>query len=137
MNHHPIAAPLTMLLASFAMGCADPPPEAPGDWQSSQPVGAAHNTLSVDDAGGAKATLHILFVEQGDSRTGRFELEADWKYTGETSVEFDMSCLRTPFGECEDSDDFEMSCDFEQEGNELTCDGENNWQDYDFVWLRR
>jgi hypothetical protein len=124
-----------ILMCATLFGCSDESDSVVGNWQSKGVVYGQRNAMSVDDAGSGKATLYIMFVDQGQNVAGRFEFDATWRERAE-DFEFGMECTRTPFGTCEPADDFDMECILATEGADLNCTGSNNWSEYEFAWAR-
>lgn len=120
----------------LAVACAGDDPQVEGQWQSTAPVGAAHNALVVEPDGTGRATLHIVYIENRMNVTGRFEFDAPWEASSEARFVFDMRCRSTPSGACETGDSFQMTCDLDEAETTLTCVGDNNWREYEFRWSR-
>ena len=110
------------------------PEGLPGQWSSSETVAGQYNRLSVDAEGAVTTTLHILYQEDGQSLAGRFDFDGEWLQVDD-DYRFDLACERTPLGECDGNDDFEMECEFDGDDS-LICSGDSNWSEYVFRWAR-
>ncbi len=49
-----------------------------------------------------------------------------------------MSCRQSPYGDCEEDDNFRMLCDLEGDDTKLACTVEDNqrWKNYGFAWRK-
>ena len=125
-----------MVAAGILGGCGG---GVVGDWESVEPVIEERNKLSVAEPGTAEATIWIFRTVKGEQTAQSFIYEVEWKERREgESFSFDLTCQESPFGECEDEDDFEMDCDLADDDSQLSCDVDENprWEKYPFAWQK-
>ena len=123
------------LLTSCLAGCSGDP--VAGSWQG-QLVEDQYNSMEALDDGDGSAVLHVPFVDGGKFIVGAFVFDLRWEMTKDDSVEFEMNCESSPFGDgsCEIEDDFDMRCKVGDDEQTLSCRGSDNWEDYALDWNR-
>ena len=95
-----------------------------GDWESAERIGSERNELEIDDDLEGEAVIYAFF--EGDPVFVEFDVEVD---EDGGDYELDFECQ----GDCA-SLDFTLDCEFD--GDELECDGDGVWSEYEFVWRR-
>lgn len=126
-----------LAVALLASGCGGDSLEESleGEWSSVEPIDQSHNELALQEGGDGSATVYIFRTVDNKPQASPFSFELDWQEDGE-QVEVDMSCLQSPFGECEEEDDIRMDCDVQSDPLEMDCDADGRWRDYDFRWKK-
>jgi hypothetical protein len=131
-----IGVALGIAATTLVVGCGPP---VIGEWESSAPVQDQRNQLVVDDLNVAEATVWILRTVDGEPTAQSFEFDVEWEERREgTAYSFDMACAESPYGECDEEDDFRMLCDLENDDEALACEVDDNmrWEVYDFAWRK-
>lgn len=106
-----------------------------GEWSSVEPIDQSHNELALAEGGEGSATVYIFRTVDNKPQASPFTFEVAWEEAGE-DVEVDMTCIESPFGDCEEDDDVSMDCEVVTEPLEMECDAQGRWRDYDFRWKK-
>jgi hypothetical protein len=119
----------------FTVGCAgeDALPESlEGSWASVEAIDQAHNELLLEDGGDGSATVYIFRTVNNKPQASAFTFDVDWQERAD-EVDFELSCVESPFDECEAEDDISMDCTVSPD-MVMSCEADGRWRDYDFVW---
>jgi hypothetical protein len=121
-------------LSLALVGCG---PAVVGEWEADEAVKDQRNRLTVDDLNIADATIWIFRTVNGSQQAQSFNYDVEWDERREGSAySFDMTCKESPYGECDEEDDFRMFCDLEDDDAKLACSVDDNerWKAYPFSW---
>jgi hypothetical protein len=119
-----------------ATGCG---PAVVGDWESQEPIEDQHNQLVVEDGSTAESTVWIFRTVGGVQTAQSFRFEVEWKERRDgEAFEFDMKCDESPYGECDEEDNFKMDCDLQGDEDQLACEvgAPSRWEAYGFAWRK-
>lgn len=123
-----------LVFALFLVGCG---PAVIGEWQSDEPVQDQRNQLVVDDMFLAEATIWIFRTVNGKQTAQSFNYAVEWDERREgAAYSFDLSCRESPYGDCDEEDDFRMFCDLVGDDDKLSCEVNDSprWEAYPFAW---
>lgn len=108
------------------IGCvseAAPPDPIIGAWESAERIGSDLNEMEIDADLEGEATVY--FYIGGDSYFADFDVVAEPEGNGDYELDF----------ECEgDCGELDFTADCELDGDELECEGDGPWEEYEFVW---
>ncbi len=124
-----ITATLFAALATATLaGCPGVEAEDPiiNSWESDKPIEGYHNELEIEEDLEGDAVLYF-FWSDGYFYSADFKAEAEVTDDGEYEVS--MECE----GDCAFLD-FTMTCELSGDGDELECEGDELWTDYEFNW---
>lgn len=115
----------SFVLATVALGACDSPEPNPiiGSWVSADRVAGEYNELEIDSDLEGEATIHFYFADE--AYFADFDVVAEPQGGGEYELEFECQ------GGCGELD-FDAEC--ELRNDELECEGDNGWEDYEFKW---
>lgn len=125
---------LLFLPALWLVGCG---PAVVGDWESNEPIDTQRNQLTVGSASTASAKIWIMRTVGGEQTAQSFDYDVAWDERRDgASYAFEMRCAESPYGDCDDEDDFRMVCDLEGDEDRLGCSVDDNqrWEAYGFAW---
>ncbi len=121
---------LTRLLACAtmvaALGCdSEPPAPDPiiGAWESAERIGSDLNEMEIEADLDGEATLY--FFIGNDSYFADFDVVAEPEGNGDYELDFECQ------GGC---DELDFTAECELDGDELECEGDGRWEEYEFVW---
>ncbi len=137
MRRMTIVLALALGVVPLASGCGGEglAESLEGEWSSVEPIDQSHNELVMEDGGEGTATIYIFRTVDNKPQASPFSFDVEWQESGE-DVEVDMSCVESPFGECEEEDDVSMDCEVVTDPLGMECDAEGRWRDYDFRWKK-
>lgn len=117
--------PLLCAAAMTTAGCnseAAPDPII-GAWESTERIGSELNEMEIEDDLEGEATL-FFFIGEG-AFVAEFDVVVDPE--GDGDYELDYECQ----GDCRELD---FTADCEMRGDELECEGDGLWSDYELEW---
>jgi len=102
-----------------------------GDWTLKEKIGGKESTMELTADGEGEATINV-YVNQ---KLTKLKYDVAWEENDKgTKYELEMECRGS---NCTGANfDFTMDCKEKKEGERLSCDGDNAFADFDFVWDR-
>lgn len=112
------------------------------DWISTDDIDGMDSELSFDSDGRGEALIYAFIAVETDEGIVRplieFEYELEWEKSRNEEYDIELKNTGTcivAINECFDGDngyDFEMECEMNSRHDELECEGDNGWEDYEF-----
>jgi len=114
-----------------------------GEWESTERIGDKRHSLDLSEDGEGAAKIRFYFTDDGYSILVVAQMDVRWEDRGEGRYILDLECDKVKLPELGESTsdcaelDFEMECDLYGDAeDELECDGEGVFEDFDFEWRR-
>ena len=114
---------VALSLAATACDTENVPEPVVGEWESKDRIGADHNEMEIEEDLEGEATIY--FFAGGEGYFADFDVTVDPEGGSDYELEFDCR------GGCSDLD-FKAEC--ELDGDELECEGDGSWEEYEFEW---
>lgn len=100
------------------------------DWETDE----TRNTMTLGSDETGMATIHYVLTESPGTWY-QDEFEIDWEEISSDEYDLQMTCIASSrIGEPCGDDSFTMSCEINQQADELDCTATNQWTDYVFEW---
>ncbi len=107
-------------------GCAQP--AIIGDWESSEQLGGQRDELELEEDERGAALIWVT----SEGRLIAIEYDVEWREDGTDRYEVDLECD----GDCA-SLDFTMDCEMRGDDDEMKCDADGIFNNFEFEWERR